>query len=239
MKDVLTSISIICLLTFCNKAKESGSIERISNTKFGEGVPVPEDQKERILKCSEIEFSSIQAQADSLTRYFKMAQVSKDEEKDLYDQKFFCAFPNSFEEMEALFGYDEQKGEAPLYFNGDKIIYYFSNLTTISKDEYYDKYVSINIGGNWQADNIREAFYFVDRLQNDTKAASASLSKRTDEEVKSVFYFIFDGPHPKNDTNKRVYDSLLPKVSQQDERLGKLLKEAYHDLMEEFDGHGH
>lgn len=211
----------------------------MSTEKFVEGVPTSEMKKGEILTCSAIKFSSIQAQADSLTSFFKMAQVTKNEGKELFDRKFFCAFPNSFEEMEALFGFDEQKGEAPLYFGGDELIYYFSNLTTIPKDEYYNKYININIGGNWQADNIREAFYLDERLRNDTRAVSKSLSKRTDEEIKSVFRFIFDGPHPKNDFNDQIYEDLLPKISRQNERLENLFTRAYRDLIEEHDGHGH
>ena len=60
--------------------------------------------------------------------------------------------------MEQIFGYDEKSGPAPLYSNGDEIIEHFKSLTSIPRGRYYDKYIGINVDGNWQADNIRDAF---------------------------------------------------------------------------------
>ncbi len=113
------------------------------------------------------------------------------------------------------------------------MIKYFANLNTISKEIYYDKYINICVDGVWEADNIREAFGLELRLINDTKAACSSLSKRTNKEIKSVYHFIFDGPHPKNEINKKKYNVLLPILTKENEKLGNLLEETYKKIITE------
>ncbi len=143
--------------------------------------------------------------------------------------------------MQNIFGFDDIRGEAPMYDYpmGENIIRYFANLNTIDKEIYYNKYINICVDGIWEADNIREAFGFSNRLANDTEAGCLSLSKRTDKEIKSVFHFIFDGPHPKNEYNEKIYNELLPIVTKQNDRLGKLLTESYKKVITEDGGNGH
>jgi hypothetical protein len=184
--------------------------------------------------CPLFKFKNAKEQADTLSKYFDKKEIASDE-------RFFCAFPNSFKEMQNVFGFDENKGTAPLYDypNGEKMIKYFAKLNSIQKDIYYDKYINICLDGVWEADNIREAFGFAGRLTNDTNAACLALSKRTDKEIKSVFNFIFDGPHPKNEQNEKIYKNLLPILTRQNERIGKLLKESYKKVMTKGNDHRH
>jgi hypothetical protein len=112
-------------------------------------------------------------------------------------------------------------------------------LQSISDSAYYDKYVRINIDGIWEADNIREAFNFGNRLSIDTDNACKVLSKFSDKEIKSVFRFIFDGPHPDNEMNEGIYKDLKQKIDSQNARLSQLLTESYNELLAEDDGHGH
>ena len=159
----------------------------------------------------------------------------------MWEQKFFCSFPNSFKGMQSVFGYDDENGAAPLYDypKGENVIQYFSQLESIPDSTYYDKYIRINIDGIWEADNIREAFGFANRLIQDTKNACKILSTFSDKEIKSVFRFIFDGPHPRNEYNEKLYDNLKPEIDSHNERLSRLLTESYEKLMAEDDGHGH
>jgi hypothetical protein len=185
-----------------------------------------------MLDCSIFKFDNVKQQADTLMKYFDKKQLAADE-------NFFCAFPNSFKGMQNIFGFDDNKGAAPLYENGENLIGYFANLNTISKEIYYDKFINICVKGVWEADNIREAFGLADKLFDDTEAVCTSLSMRTDEEIKSIFHFIFDGPHPNNEYNKEIYYRLSPKMTKQNERLGNLLTESYNKVMTEDGGHGH
>ena len=216
----------IFVLASCNNERKADNIKTINT--------FADTTNNVKIDCSLFKFKNAKEQADTLSKYFDKKEIATDE-------RFFCAFPDSFKEMQDIFGFDENKGSAPLYDypNGENMIKYFAKLNSIPKDIYYDKYINICLNGVWEADNIREAFGFADRLTNDTNAACLSLSKRTDKEIKSVFNFIFDGPHPKNAQNEKIYNNLLPILTRQNERIGKLLTESYKKVITKDDGHGH
>ncbi len=183
---------------------------------------------------TDYKFKNAKEQADTLIKYYKLT-IDKPADGQHFDNMIFCSFPNSFEAMQELFGYNDSKGAAPLYDYplGENIIKCFGRLTTICKDKYYDKYINICINGIWQADNIRAGFGIQERFLNDAEAACLRLTLRTDKEIKSVFKFIFDGPHPKNDDNQKIYNQLQSKIDKFDKRLSKLLTESYNQLMTE------
>lgn len=191
--------------------------------------------------CPDFDFNSAKQQADSLIAFMEKAADSSLTNRIKWEQKFFCAFPNSFKGMQAVFGYDNENGAAPLYDypKGANVIQYFSQLESIHDSAYYDKYIRINIDGIWEADNIREAFHFASRLTTDTENTCRVLSTFSDKEIKSVFRFIFDGPHPKNEYNEKLYKRLKPAINSQDERLSRLMTDSYVNLIAEDDGHGH
>ncbi len=194
----------------------------------------PEEQlpPSETFECFNYTFKDAHQRADTLIKY-----CSVDTPEAI--ERFFCAFPNSFKEMEDLFGYSEQNKAAPLYNyeDGVTILEYFKNLTTIPKADYYNKYINICVGGVWEADHIVHAFDFEDKLRNDTHAACTELSKRSDEDIASVFRFIFDGPHPQNLRSKVIYKRLLPKLNSYSARLGKLLTRSYKQVMRTTHGH--
>lgn len=234
MNKIFLFLSAVYLLAACkdvqefdkNKHLDSEAISANSSPRVRSSATTP--------NCTMITFENFRQQADTLLKYVNKKQ-------QLADEKFFCAFPNSFKEMQNIFGFHTDKGAAPLYddTDGENVIGYFINLNSISKEVYYDKYINICVGGVWEADNIQDAFGLADRLTNDTEAACSSLSKRTDNEIRSVFHFIFDGPHPKNNYNEDIYARLLPILTKQNERLSKLLTESYNKLMAADDGNGH
>ena len=193
------------------------------------------------VNCTDLDFNSAEQQADSILAFMEKANDSSSANRIIWEQKFFCSFPNSFKGMQAVFGYNDENGAAPLYDypKGENVIQYFSRLESIPDSTYYDKYVRINIDGVWEADNIQEAFDFANRLKQDAKNACKVLSTFSDKEIKSVFRFIFDGPHPKNDYNEKLYNNLKPEINSHNERLSRLLTESYEKLMAEGDGHGH
>ncbi len=187
-------------------------------------------------------FDSIQVQADSIHQFALKAVAENTDFKSKWERKFFNAFPNSFVIMDSIFGYKEKP--APLYasklpktfksyVNRDSHIGFFSQLTSIPTDKYYEKYVNICIDGYWQADKIREAFGFGIHLLKNSKPTCEALSKKSDSEIKSVFRFIFDGPHPDNEQNRHFYKMLLPVVKAENEKLSKLLTIAFNKLMKE------
>ena len=192
--------------------------------------------------CDKNVFESFKAQADSIHLYMQKAIRAKPGKRKYWERKFFCAFPDSYASMDSIFGFNKVAG--PLYYsdipesfslfgNMSTHINFFSHLTSIPSDTYYKKYIEICIGGYWQADNIQVSFGFGLHLLNNTKIACAALDKKTDSEIKSVFRFIFDGPHPNNETNKDFFNLLHPLIKNENQRLAQLLNDAFNKLMNE------
>lgn len=229
MNHLLVSLSLISLLFACSPTSQPAQQTAEK--------PAEPTTAETTFACEEMEYASHQAQADSMMKYYENAKVADSASRMMWEQKLFCAFPNSFEGMEHLFGYDDEP--APLYHSDmiNGIIPYFCQLSSIPSEAYYNKYIDININGNWQADNINQAFGFHKRLLNDTEAACAVLGLRPVDEVKSVFHFIFDGPHPDHKANKALYKELHAKVSVADERLGNLLAATYDEMISKEHSH--
>lgn len=200
------------------------------------------------ITCHDFDFKSYDEQADSIMVFLELAKDTLLNEQKLWETYFFCAFPNSYADMDSLFGY-HSKGEAgPLYYSHDggvayvygganSVISFFCNLRSIPDEQFYEKYINICIDGYWQADNIMHAFGFGERLSRFPVPACKALEKRSDEEVKSVFRFIFDSIHPKNEWNERFFNKLLPIVETENHRLAVLLSESYQQLMSENHDH--
>ncbi len=199
----------------------------------------------------ELNFNSNKERADSLRFFKEMAEATDSTERGLWEKKFFCAFPNSFKGMQAMFGFDDKLEAAPLYYSGNETrkyldkhiisneIGFFHTLESIPDSIYYRKYINICINGLWEADNIGEAFGFHYKLIDEMEKISPILSSYSDLEIKSVFQFIFDGPHPKNKENERIFQLLKSKMKLQSMQLEALLSEAYKSLLEEHKGHQH
>lgn len=229
-----TYLLVMLLLAFIS-CKKAGSIDSsVVSTK--DSISVSDTNE--IDDYSDFTFKDENERADTLKKYVELALTVND--KTYCDRMIFNSFPNSFDGMRKLFGFDNVTKEAPLYIwpIGDNVIKYFGSILSIPKDTYYEKCINICVNGYWEADNIRQAFGFHKRLSEDTKSVCEVLSNRTDEEIISVFRFIFDGPHPKNDDNALIYDDLSAKLKVNDSRLSDLLKTAYEKVLLQDDGHG-
>lgn len=255
----LLIISILIVLTSCGESNKTEDSERVENRMASTAEsksPQPafrSDKKEinENIDCTHFRFSSTEQQSDSLLTFYMNATDSSLTNRIEWEQKFFCAFPSSFKEMQSLFGFDNENGPAPLYLTDGNtyrytnrqimsdVIGFFSELQSIPDYAYYEKYIRINIDGYWEGDNISEAFGFHHRLINNTEAVSLVLTDFSDEEIRSVFRFMFDGPHPNNEYNEEIFESVKPRITEQNERLGNLLHEAYSTIMAEDDGDGH
>ncbi|MFB6320811.1 hypothetical protein [Saccharicrinis sp. FJH54] len=155
---------------------------------------------------------------------------------DSLELEFFNSFPDSFDEYYKLFGYKDDHA-MPLY--GEmSIIFKFYGLSNIDKVKLYNKYLDIAKNGHWEADAIQD-FGIDDKLKNDTKIMCSVLSQRSDNEIKSILYFVYDGPHPEDPGALDDYNSTLSKVKTENVRIAKLMEETYNGLLKKVDGHGH
>jgi hypothetical protein len=122
-------------------------------------------------------------------------QMRDSSSHDAYDSIYFCAFPNSFAEMEYMFGFAESR-QGALYHDGLFYIDHFVQMKHPNEAEFYRKYIRLSVDGVWQADNIRKAFGLAEVLLKRPKAICPYLNELNDSELCSVFRFMFDGPHP-------------------------------------------
>ena len=196
MNRLLIIISTLIILTSCGqttKSDNSNQTDQHTETpnKFDTTTTDKKEEMSESIDCRDFDFNSVEEQADSILAFMEKATDSSLVNRQKWEQKFFCAFPNSFSGMQTVFGYDNENGAAPLYdySKGANVIQYFSQLESIPDSAYYDKYVRINIDGIWEADNIGEAFGFANRLTTDTENACNILARFSDNEIKSVFSF--------------------------------------------------
>lgn len=232
----LILIYTFILLASCGQSMKDGTGDRLSDTieDAEKGIRERAEKTLTPFTCADLDFHSTQEQADSLVAWMERATQSDSTNRQTWEQQFFCAFPSSFQGMQALFGYDK-KGAPPLYdyTQGADVIQYFSQLHSIPDSIYYDRYIQINIDGQWEADHIREAFAFHRRLLEDTHNVCEALARFSDRDIQSVFHFIFDGPHPKNGHNEEIYQKLKLNIDKENKQISQVLTDTYAHLMTE------
>ncbi|MEQ8683786.1 MAG: hypothetical protein RIE86_00775 [Imperialibacter sp.] len=105
------------------------------------------------------------------------------------EQDFFCAFPNTVNELTEVFGADKKTGM--LSYNGVhdqlKTIFFFYNLTTIDRSAYYKKYVDLCSDGEWYNRDDVDGFGLLLKLLTDPSNVVAELETRTDSDILNVF----------------------------------------------------
>jgi hypothetical protein len=235
-KTYLVVIAIMTLIS-CNQIKIDKCLDIGGRwnyeTKECEFLDIMSNKKDSL--THDISIKNGKTKAERLSNKFEKAK-EKNSTKEI--NEFIEEFPNSFLEMEELFGFDSN-GPAPLYSHetGGQIIKYFSNLEPNNRKSYYNKYIDICINGKWDADNIRDAFGLFLRIKNDMNNICPILMERNDKELTSVFRFMFDGPHPNNEVNKKINNYIQIELPNKYERIKMLSNCAYESLIQEEHGH--
>lgn len=129
-----------------------------------------------------------------------------------YNQKnclyFLDNFPRTFEEFLLLFGIDDNDGPMPLYDQALTYIDYFFQCW-IASDRSALFCLNIIVNGTWEPDAVN---YFQKKMRNlfveESNFILNALSQYHNEEIQSIFYFILDGPHPRNN-NSFIKELLL------------------------------
>ncbi|SDT26419.1 hypothetical protein SAMN05216490_2895 [Mucilaginibacter mallensis] len=180
-----------------------------------------------ITKAQNNSGDSIKTKAEKLKHLYVLSTASSSDMKDVYKQQFFDEFPNTFKGLNDLYGYENSK-PAILYFeSAAHILELFNNLQNINDTLYYKKIISIAINGHWDADAVN---YFQHGLRNRTEFKPELivyiLKSLPEEQIKSFWYFYFDGVHPK----KEIADSLL-KIKSIDNKVYTLMLAAHQEIL--------
>lgn len=117
--------------------------------------------------------------------------------------------------------------------------YFFTPFYEASKviplEVYYRKMISVAIGGF--SDGADGYYYGLGPIDDNDPLFISLLEERTDDEIASYFYFIYDGPHPKN--YQSDYNSRYKRINKISSRIAGLMKKAYEKLLSEKHCEGH
>lgn len=162
---------------------------------------------------------------------------------ELYDNRnckeFFNTFPNTFEEFDGLYGFDDEKGERLLYSKYPKHFPFFFGCSEVSDQEKLKKVIKIGIGGKYNDGVPIDMFHgpTFDLIKSHPKKAKEILDNLPDEKSASFWYFLFDSPHPNDKQNVRNFE-LLQFTLGKNSKQSKLLSEQFQKVRDSDDGHG-
>ncbi|MDR1846711.1 MAG: hypothetical protein LBR17_01155 [Bacteroidales bacterium] len=195
--------------------------------------------------CNEIVLNAQNNIADSLVKYYYLSTNYID--NPTYKEKFFDYFPNDFNTFINVYGYKEiinDKKEhdvlfSPLYdFSFSHIDFFYSLDKLIDTLKFCKKIISVSLNGFWESDGV-SIFqkFFQTKLFNNIDINLYILNTLSAKECLSVYYFLFDGPHP--DNYKEKYERLYHQILLKDKKQAQLLKRSYKKLLKENHCHGH
>jgi len=172
---------------------------------------------------------SIESKAKKLKQYYLLSKSKTAEVADMYEQKFFEEFPDNFNELNELYGDNEQRKKAAILNDEveNHIYKLFNNLKSINDTAYYKKIIRIAIGGKWDADAVN-IFQngLMNRVVNKPELTVFILRKMSQDSIKSFWYFYFDGPLP-----KKHFDPSLKKIKVIDKKIYGLMMESYDEVL--------
>jgi hypothetical protein len=119
--------------------------------------------------------------------------------------------------------------EKLLYFEAvNHILTLFTNINNIDDSQYYRKLINIGVSGKWDVDVIT-CFQIVlqEKVFAKPELTFNLLEKKTDEEIKSFFYFFFDSVHP----NWKGVPKEFQKLKKSNTRVYGLMKVSYDAVM--------
>ena len=187
--------------------------------------------KNEDVKLSEL---SIEQKAEQLKSIYQKLTSSH---STTYEKEYFEAFPESFESLNELYGNIGAKNDfiaAPLYDDSYQHVEAFFNLSTIDKTSYYNRIIDVCSEGEWDADAVNKFKHGTHKkVEGDIEVFCELLSKRKDQDIKSFWFFYFDGPVPKKEIPEE-----LKRVEQIDKRIFTLMQQALKDVQDKWKGFG-
>lgn len=175
---------------------------------------------------------SLNLKAKKLKQLYLLSTASSKDVSNIYKQQFFDCFPNTFKQLDELYGDHEGADHkpAPLNDQAEKhIADLFNNLDDINDTLYYRKIVSIAVGGHWDADAVN---FFQHGLRSRVLGNMALtvhiLKGLSNDKIQSFWYFYFDGP-----VVKKPIGESLQKIKAINNRIYDLMVKAHDDAFKQ------
>jgi hypothetical protein len=171
----------------------------------------------------------------------KSIEALKDSFTKKETTKFINEFPDSFNEFNDYFGWNNSSDKpSELYDNSTEYIDYWYEIISVKNDKKFEqKAINICINGKWDADAIN---YYQDKTLEFIKSKEKFylINNIDSKTAKSILFFLFDSPTPVydkeftkglNTEKKNILDSLFHNefkktTSQQDDIISKYEKNS-------------
>lgn len=137
---------------------------------------------------------------------------------------FFTDFPATFKEFHSLYGFNG--GDYHLLYNeSHKHVNLFCDLNNLSlKNEYYNKLITISLGGEWQVDAVNHLQYcIISKIKDNNQYLLQELKKRSDKEILMFWQFVLDGPY----LSPAEFREIVSVLDSKENRMMSIAKSAY------------
>ncbi|MGS0749241.1 hypothetical protein [Halpernia sp. GG3] len=172
-----------------------------------------------LFSCQDHGSITVENQAKTLTQSFKNKNCDV----------FFNAFPDTYKNFTALYGYDDKTGKKQLYDSyEEQITFLFECKENIKETRFYSKLVKLAESSKWEADAvglfqtnlstliIKTPSSFINLLHNENKI-----------EVIKFWHFVFDGSNKNDKQNNEKFKLIYSKIYNLDRAQAYLIKEEF------------
>ena len=189
-------------------------------------------------------YGTVEEWAKTLDKYAREAMESEEGVKAESSLKsYFQVFPSDFKSFHRIFGYQrDERGKTMAYPPVTHTLYGFlpELKALIPEEKYYKKMLGVGVGGVWDADEVNWLrIHLQDIVTENVSLSLEVLNEKKESEIRSFWHFLYDGPHPKDPRKREHFESLYLRVKRLDPIIAKQLKQAYEQLLSEYDDHGH
>ena len=145
-------------------------------------------------------------------------------------KEFYNVFPNTFQKLNQLYGYEDGKGGHILFSKYPEHFEFFFNCSEVTFNEKLKKAIEIGIDGKWEADTIgtfQDSTY--ELVKEHPNELSQLLNKLSDDKASSFWFFLLDGAHP-TDKEKVKRVELLNNLLGENSKQSRLMLEQFKKL---------
>lgn len=151
--------------------------------------------------------------------------------------EFFNLFPSTFDTLFLLYGYDDEKGGAPLYSCAHNHADYICTTEQIDEIERLKKFISIGAGADRNKhEDTHLSMCLMELIKKNPIVAASILNKYSQKEIFNLWGYVFGGPHPSN--YKEDFDTIYNSIKEKNPVQAKVLKKGYEKILREEEPHG-
>ena len=158
-----------------------------------------------------------------------------------YSRKDWPTFANNFTytftEFLTVYGYDEQSGPMPLYFEGFNHIQFLFSNDRILENHYLEKLLKLTEGYQWEADGANYLSMQIESLiSNYPYEISEFMNDKPNPQVKDFLKCAIATPYPEpeNTNYYKEYLALVNLYEVHSPKIARLLETAHKELMDEW-----